>query len=151
MSEDNGLGREAQPVFHFRGIKSDTVLILIVAAVYLGMFLGELPQLKIDRTGIALLGAIALIVNGAFQETGLTEQAMRLLAARGVAIEQPAWLLLVMLVLSNAVSNVPAVMLLLPLATDPLAGPTLALSSTLAGNLLVVGYPFTPEAGRTGQ
>ena len=43
-------------------------------------------------------------------------------------------------VLSNLVSNVPAVMLLLPHATHPLAGPVLALaSSTLAGNLLIVG------------
>ena len=43
------------------------------------------------------------------------------------------------LVLSNIVSNVPAVMLLLPAATEPLAGPLLALVSTLAGNLLIVG------------
>jgi Na+/H+ antiporter NhaD/arsenite permease-like protein len=42
-------------------------------------------------------------------------------------------------VLSNVVSNVPAVMLLLPAATHEIAGPVLALSSTLAGNLLVVG------------
>ena len=42
-------------------------------------------------------------------------------------------------VLSNLVSNVPAVMLLLPVATHPLAGPILALASTLAGNLLIVG------------
>ena len=41
--------------------------------------------------------------------------------------------------LSNLVSNVPATMLLLPAAHHPLAGPILALSSTLAGNLLVVG------------
>ncbi|MEW6336040.1 MAG: hypothetical protein AB1625_01450 [Acidobacteriota bacterium] len=33
----------------------------------------------------------------------------------------------------------PAVMLLLPAATHPLAGPVLALASTLAGNLIVVG------------
>jgi Na+/H+ antiporter NhaD/arsenite permease-like protein len=41
--------------------------------------------------------------------------------------------------LSNLVSNVPAVMLLLPAATEPFAGPMLALVSTLAGNLLIVG------------
>ena len=43
--------------------------------------------------------------------------------------------------LSNIVSNVPAVMLLLllPLAQQPWAGPLLALVSTLAGNLLIVG------------
>ncbi|MGH8622199.1 MAG: hypothetical protein ACRET3_08690, partial [Burkholderiales bacterium] len=37
------------------------------------------------------------------------------------------------------VSNVPAVKLLLPAATHEIAGPVLALSSTLAGNLLIVG------------
>lgn len=36
-------------------------------------------------------------------------------------------------------SNVPAVMLLLPFASSPVAGPVLALSSTLAGNFIVVG------------
>jgi Na+/H+ antiporter NhaD/arsenite permease-like protein len=34
---------------------------------------------------------------------------------------------------------VPAVMLLLPVASHPQAGPILALSSTFAGNLLIVG------------
>ncbi|MDA8107332.1 MAG: anion transporter, partial [Betaproteobacteria bacterium] len=37
------------------------------------------------------------------------------------------------------VSNVPAVMLLLPAAKAAFAGPMLALVSTLAGNLLLVG------------
>ena len=41
--------------------------------------------------------------------------------------------------LSNVVSNVPAVMLLLRVATLPFAGPLLALVSTLAGNLFIVG------------
>ena len=36
-------------------------------------------------------------------------------------------------------SNVPAVMLLLEAAKHPLGGPVLALASTLAGNLLIVG------------
>jgi Na+/H+ antiporter NhaD/arsenite permease-like protein len=42
-------------------------------------------------------------------------------------------------VLSNLVSNVPAVMLLLPAARHPQAGAILALSSTLVGNLIIVG------------
>jgi Na+/H+ antiporter NhaD/arsenite permease-like protein len=37
------------------------------------------------------------------------------------------------------VSNVPAVMLLLPFADYPLGGTVLAVFSTLAGNLLIVG------------
>jgi Na+/H+ antiporter NhaD/arsenite permease-like protein len=42
-------------------------------------------------------------------------------------------------VLSNVVSNVPAVMLLLPYAEGAPSGTILALSSTLAGNLFIVG------------
>jgi Na+/H+ antiporter NhaD/arsenite permease-like protein len=33
----------------------------VFSIVYLGMFLGEIPGLKLDRTGIALLGAIVLM------------------------------------------------------------------------------------------
>jgi Na+/H+ antiporter NhaD/arsenite permease-like protein len=56
-----------------------------------------------------------------------------------VDVSQPAWLFGVTVGLSNLVSNVPAVMLLLPDATHPLAGPVLGLASTLAGNLFIVG------------
>jgi len=56
-----------------------------------------------------------------------------------VDLGHPAWLFGITAVLSNLVSNVPAVMLLLPHATGPLGGPVLALSSTLAGNLIIVG------------
>ncbi len=50
-----------------------------------------------------------------------------------------AHLFLACVPLANVLSNVPAVMLLLPSATHPLTGPILALGSTLAGNLLLVG------------
>lgn len=36
-------------------------VIAVFALVYLGMFLGGLPRLKLDRSGVALLGAIAVI------------------------------------------------------------------------------------------
>ena len=61
------------------------------------------------------------------------------MAAAGVPLEQPELLFGATVLLSNLVSNVPAVMLLLPVATHPLAGLILALASTLAGNLLLVG------------
>ena len=79
------------------------------------------------------------VVNHALQETGLSTLAVADLAAAGVHLEQPATLFGVTFVLSNIVSNVPAVMLLLPVATHPMAGTLLALVSTLAGNLLIVG------------
>jgi Na+/H+ antiporter NhaD/arsenite permease-like protein len=37
----------------------------VFALVYLGMLLGRLPRLQLDRTGVALLGAIALVALGA--------------------------------------------------------------------------------------
>ncbi len=40
---------------------TDTTVLAIFAFVYLGMILGEIPGLALDRTGVALLGAIALL------------------------------------------------------------------------------------------
>jgi Na+/H+ antiporter NhaD/arsenite permease-like protein len=79
------------------------------------------------------------VVNHALEHTGVTAQVMQALAAAGLPLAESAPLFGATLVLSNIVSNVPAVMLLLPAATEPLAGPLLALVSTLAGNLLIVG------------
>ena len=79
------------------------------------------------------------VVNHALQLTGLSVQSVAQLAQAGVDLGQPAPLFAASLLLSNLVSNVPAVMLLLPLAKAPWGGPLLALVSTLAGNLLLVG------------
>lgn len=79
------------------------------------------------------------VVNGAFQESGFMDRLVTLSSGAGVDLAHPAWLFASAVVLSNVVSNVPAVMLLLPIAEPPLGGPILALASTLAGNLLLVG------------
>lgn len=82
------------------------------------------------------------VVNHAFERTGLAAQAVAALAAHGVVLGETGPLFAAGLLLSNVVSNVPAVMLLLPHlhGQDPaVAGLTLALVSTFAGNLLLVG------------
>ena len=79
------------------------------------------------------------VVNRAFADTGLVQRALEDLSLHGVDLTRPTWLFGGTVVLSNLVSNVPAVMLLLEAAKHPLGGPILALASTLAGNLLVVG------------
>lgn len=88
---------------------------------------------------LLLLFASLFVVNAAVAQAGLLDGAFAAAAARGMDISNPAVLFGATAVLSNLVSNVPAVLLLLPAATHPLAGPVLALSSTLAGNLLIVG------------
>lgn len=94
------------------------------------------------------------VVNHAFQKTGLPTIAVESLRNTGINIDQPAPLFVVTFLLSNIVSNVPAVMLLLPAATHDMAGPLLALASTFAGNLLIVGsianIIVVDAAGRRG-
>jgi Na+/H+ antiporter NhaD/arsenite permease-like protein len=78
------------------------------------------------------------VVNQALADTGLAQQAVQRMSVAGVPLAAPAPLFAATFVLSNIVSNVPAVMLLLPMVS-PGDGPLLALVSTLSGNLLIVG------------
>ncbi len=79
------------------------------------------------------------VVNHALEATGAVLAVTTKLSQTGVNLGNHWWLFAASVFFSNLVSNVPAVMLLLPFASHSLAGPTLALSSTLAGNLFVVG------------
>lgn len=79
------------------------------------------------------------VVNHAFETTGLAAQAVGWLAAQGVRLTDSGPLFATALGLSNLVSNVPAVMLLIPHLSGHDAGTALALVSTFAGNLLLVG------------
>jgi len=81
------------------------------------------------------------VVNHAFETTGLAAEAVAWMATQGVYLTEPGALLVLGTALSNLVSNVPAVMLLLPHlgASAHEAGVMLALVSTFAGNLLLVG------------
>jgi Na+/H+ antiporter NhaD/arsenite permease-like protein len=85
------------------------------------------------------------VVNHALQGTGVAAQAVAWLGAQGVHLREPGTLLVLGVALSNLVSNVPAVMLLLPHLGGGSPGETqatgvlLALASTFAGNLLLVG------------
>ncbi|MBL8862859.1 MAG: anion transporter [Planctomycetes bacterium] len=88
---------------------------------------------------LLVLFAGLFVVNHAFEAAGLLASTFAALRAAGLDPSEPATLFVVTVPLSNLVSNVPAVMLLLPASTHPEAGAILALSSTLAGNLLLVG------------
>ncbi len=79
------------------------------------------------------------VVNHALQQTGLPARAVAWLSSYGFDPGAEGPLFVSGFVLSNVVSNVPAVMLLLPTAAGVKAGTVLALSSTLAGNLIIVG------------
>jgi Na+/H+ antiporter NhaD/arsenite permease-like protein len=97
------------------------------------------PMLALVDWHLLVLFIGLFVVNGALADTGLLDDAMRATRAAGIDLARPAWLFGTTVVLSNLVSNVPAVMLLLHVAPRSSAGPILALASTLAGNLLLVG------------
>ncbi|NOZ79537.1 MAG: anion transporter [Acidobacteria bacterium] len=79
------------------------------------------------------------VVTHALVATGLAARGVHLLASWGLPLGEPLGLATVTLISSNVFSNVPAVMLLLPGVAGNGAAVILALVSTFAGNLLLVG------------
>jgi Na+/H+ antiporter NhaD/arsenite permease-like protein len=79
------------------------------------------------------------IVNHAMDASGSLAVLLKWLGGLGVNLDNAAALYATTAVASNLVSNVPAVILLANASQSEFAGPILAISSTLAGNLLLVG------------
>ncbi len=116
----------------------------VVALAAAGILLASRRMASRETLGLVdwqllVLFAGLFVVNHVMSATGMPARALAASAAAGVDLTHPGWLFAATVVLSNLVSNVPATMLLLPAATSPQAGPALALASTLAGNLLLVG------------
>ena len=79
------------------------------------------------------------IVNGAMQDTGMPQRLVDDLSSAGFNLQDSDVLFVVSAILSDITSNIPTVMLLLPYASEPEAGPLMALASGLFSNLIVIG------------
>lgn len=81
------------------------------------------------------------IVTGAFQLTGLGDQAVRSLAHAGVNLESPSVLAVVTAVLSNLINNSAAVLLLVKVVdvTHPVTAYALALANSFGGSFQILG------------
>ena len=90
---------------------------------------------------LLVLFACLFAITAAFASTSQTESAFAWLAANGLVPDRLSLLAPLTLVASNTIGNVPAVILLLTAWAQPSAEALygLALLSTLAGNLLIVG------------
>jgi Na+/H+ antiporter NhaD/arsenite permease-like protein len=88
---------------------------------------------------LLLLFAGLFVVNHALVATGHAARGFQFCRDHGVDVADPIVLFVVSVVGSNVISNVPLTILLLPHVSHPLSGPILALATTLAGNLLLVG------------
>ena len=109
---------------------------------------------QVDWHLLALFVGLFVVGRG-FEVSGWTEAARGALAAAGADLSHPAALVVAVSLLSLGVGNVPAVMLLLPfVGRQPATGYAMALSSTFAGNAVLVGsianLIVAEQAGRLG-
>jgi Na+/H+ antiporter NhaD/arsenite permease-like protein len=90
---------------------------------------------------LLLLFACLFGITAAFASTGLSQDGLAWLAARGLLPERLSVLAPLTLISSNTIGNVPAVILVIKLVPDLSDGAlaALALLSTFAGNLLLTG------------
>ncbi len=119
----------------------DKGLVAISAGCFLlmnGRFQSRDMISKIDW-GLLMLFFGLFVVNSAMESTGIPKDFVAMLAGHGVDLQSPAVLFIVTAALSDIVSNVPGVMLLLPYASNPLSGPLMALASGLSSNLIIIG------------
>ena len=100
--------------------------------------MGTRPMLALVDWHLLVLFGGLFVVNEAFESAGMLDRVFAVAKDLRLDLENPATLFGATAVLSNIVSNVPATMLLLPAATHPISGLTMALSSTLAGNFIIV-------------
>jgi Na+/H+ antiporter NhaD/arsenite permease-like protein len=97
----------------------------------------------LDEIDVPLLILIAslFIVNDAFARTGLAEATVQMLVLHGLVLDRISLLAPMALLMSNTIGNVPAVVMILKVWHDIPQGTLvgLAVLSTLAGNLVLVG------------
>jgi Na+/H+ antiporter NhaD/arsenite permease-like protein len=152
----DGLPREAiyRPLLH-KGMLASAIMLVafvagapvplaaLVAAALLLVTRRIKPQRVFNEVDFTLLVFFAglFVVTGAIQTTGLSERLFAV--SRPLAEQSVASLTIVAAALSNLVSNVPAVLLFRPLVpqlADPQAAwLTLAMATTFAGNLTLLG------------
>lgn len=148
---------QAPPFDRWQSVKGVVVVVFVVAAFLWTTWprevvaLGAAGVIMVSRRmashemlglvdwHLLVLFAGLFCVNAAVEQSGMLAALFDAIRGAGIEVRDPAMLFVTTAFLSNLVSNVPAVMLLLPAATHGIAGPVLALSSTLAGNLLIVG------------
>ncbi len=125
----------ATPLPHVEGVLLVAGFLLVSRRLATRTMLG-----LVDWHLLVLFGGL-FVVTAALAETGLPDQAVRWLAAHGLRADSLAVLAPLTLFGANTIGNVPLVVLLLAVAPSLSEGAfyALAVLSTLAGNLLVVG------------
>ena len=121
--------------------ENNRALISITAGAFLLMnahFKSQEMLEKIDWNLLILFFGL-FVVNAAMNSTGIPKGIVNELSRQGFDLREPSVIFVVTALLSDLVSNVPSVMLLLPYANDSLSGSLMAIASGLSSNLIVIG------------
>ncbi|HEV2318478.1 MAG TPA: SLC13 family permease, partial [Verrucomicrobiae bacterium] len=157
----SAVAESARPTYPFN--KIHTIKGIIILAISVGLFFTREPKeiIALAAAGIHLastkfrtddlLGLVdwpilvlfigLFVVAGAFQSTGFGDEAVGWLAREGFNLNTPGNLILTTAVLSNAIGNSAAVMLLLKIVTlvPAVAAYVLALANSFGGSAIIVG------------
>jgi len=115
--------------------------LLVAACLIVSRILPTRQLLDEIDLPLLILFAALFVINDAFAQTGFPEQAVRALASHDLLPSRVVLLAPISLLLSNTIGNVPAVVMILKVWQDIPQGTLvgLAILSTLAGNLFLVG------------
>jgi Na+/H+ antiporter NhaD/arsenite permease-like protein len=125
--------------FLWGGVARENAALACAGVLLLSRRMASRQTLALVDWQLLLLFLGLFVVNHELEAAGLLRGLYQALESAGIDLSRPGWLFAVTAALSNVVSNVPAVMLLLPGHATPEQGTLLAVSSTLAGNLLLPG------------
>ncbi len=122
-------------------IARDMSALLVAAVLLMSRRFSSRDMLTSVDWPLLLLFVGLFVVNDALAETGLTADALILLAERGWLPDRLSVLVPMTLLASNTIGNVPTVIMVLAVWRDIPEGAlyALALLTTLAGNLFLVG------------
>lgn len=126
-------------LFLFFNVPRDHISLAVAGFLLLSRRMASHMMLSFIDWQLLVLFIGLFIVNYEFNRTDMMASFLQLLQSSHIDLSAPVWLYSVSAILSNIISNVPAVMLLLPFAQNHFDGALLALSSTLAGNMFIVG------------
>jgi len=122
-------------------IPREVSALLIAGALIVNRRISSRAMLAEVDWNLLLLFICLFVVTGAFAETEVARRSFAALAGAGLLPDRLSVLAPLALAASNTIGNVPAVVLLLQVWADPPQNAlyALALLSTLAGNMLLVG------------
>lgn len=128
-------------IFFTTSLPREIIALLIAAVLLTSRKVTSRAMIGAVDWPLLLLFACLFALTGALHDTGIPWSVISPLEEHGLMPDNLAVLAPLTLLMSNTVGNVPSVILLLQIWPDPPRGAlyALALLSTLAGNLLLVG------------